>query len=46
MIITWPNRVWELGDVDEKGRQLWWSHEPTKEDRARRKAFEKSLNRR
>lgn len=35
--MNWPNRVWELGDVDGNGKQLWWSREATRADHLRRK---------
>ena len=39
----WPNRVWQLGDVNEDGRQLYWSHEPTKDDKKRREEWERDF---
>ena len=36
IIFGWPTKVWEMGDVDENDKQLWYSTIPTKEDRQRR----------
>ena len=46
MIMHWPTRVWELGDVNPQGKQLWWSRPATPVDTKRRREVERQLTRR
>ena len=36
----WPAKVWERGDIDERGKQLWFSRPVEERDRARRDCYE------
>lgn len=39
----WPNNVWERGDIDKNGKQLWYSRAVTPADRVRRLAYEANV---
>lgn len=39
----WPQRVWEMGDLDSDGKQLWYSRPVTPEDILRRRRCEQEL---
>jgi len=42
----WPTKVWEPGEIDKDGKQLWYSRIVTKADRQRRLAYEDNYKRR